>query len=63
MVIVYGCLLAIGYVSLGLLPIALLEYFKFHEEGEAKECLKVWGISVLSILFALALALFLDYFG
>lgn len=60
---VYGCLLAIGYVSLGLIPIALLEYFKFQEKREAKMCMKVWGISVASILFALALTFFLDYFG
>lgn len=60
---IYGCLLAIGYVSLGLIPIALLEYFKFQEKREAKACMKSWAISVLSILFVLALTLFLDYFG
>lgn len=60
---IYGCLLAIGYVSLGLIPIALLEYFRFQEKREAKIYMKIWAISVLSILFALALTLFLDYFG
>lgn len=59
----HGCLLAIGYVSLALIPIALLEHFKFHEKREAKSFIKIWAVSVLSILFAIALTLFLDYFG
>ena len=59
----YGCLLAIGYVSLALIPIAALKRFKFHEKREAKSLMKVWIVSVLSILFAIALTLFLDYFG
>lgn len=60
---IIGDVLIAFYVSLGLIPKAVLEAVYFHDRSAAKETLKFWLVSVGSVLFASALSLLIYYFS
>lgn len=61
--IIIGDLLIAFYVSLGLIPKAVVEAAYFHDRPAAKETLKFWIVSVGSVLSAGALSLLIYYFS
>lgn len=61
--IIIGDLLIAFYVSLGLIPKAVVEAAYFHDRPAAKETLKFWLVSVGSVLSAGALSLLIYYFS
>lgn len=61
--IIIGDLLIAFYVSLGLIPKAVMEAVYFHDRPAAKETLKFWLVSVGSVLSAGALSLLIYYFS
>lgn len=58
-----GCLIAAGFVSLGLLTKAVLEAAYFKDRMSAKQSLCLWLVAICSIGFALGLALLINYLG
>ena len=58
-----GCLIAIAYVSIGLIGKAALEAGYFKDRRAAKRTLASWLVAFMSISLALGFTLLIDYSG
>ena len=58
-----GCLIAMAFVTLGMVTKAILEVAYFKDRVSARKSFRLWIVAICSIGFALCFTLLVDYLG